>query len=906
MDGSQDFAASRLDFEVAGEGVAVDAATGRLSIDTDRLRAGVVVTVTATNALGRTVSRLRLTLATEAAAAPAVVVGPALAGASGGRGVVDVPVTLDPGTWEGVPAPELAIAWLLDGTVVAGATGTGYTPAAADEGKSLAARVTATNAAGAASAETATLAIVHAAPTVVAALADVAADAGAAPVAVAAAAAFAGSGAHVRRERDGGDDRLRDRARDHRHRPAPRRRTDHGDGNELRRQRLGLLRGDGARDAARVRDAAGARGGVRRQGRRRHAVTLDPGTWDGVPAPALAIAWLLDGAVVAGATGPSYAPAAADEGKALAARVTATNAAGAASAETAALAVVHAAPTVVAPLVDLGLFVGDAAAVVDAAAAFAGSALVFAVEGGGATVDAKGQVSVPATAAGSATVTVTATNSGGSATVSFVATVAVRILPPVLVLAPVLAGTGRIGEPVTVSTGSWSGVPAPTTSVAWLRDGVAIVGATGMSYTPVAADDGKSLSARVTATNAGGSAAIVTAALAVTYAPPVAKGALHEVIADLGSDVETVAARADFTGENLSFAVSGAGATIDAKTGLVSIPTDKAVQATVTVTATNSGGSATSSFQVTVEAEGIPFALEAEDVEIAASIWRPEAQETWLTPVVRFPGLAGETVDAIEWTTSIKDPIPEAEFEVVAKAGTGHQLYMRDAAKNVPGASPRVDYSVFKLDEKRRDMLRFRWRRTAEGPWSGLSPAYSVPAVPAAASWPAYQRFVLRSEAQEMIGEAGGTCMQFPRALRRRRRLRPHGLRRDLGVGEHELRRRLDLRGVRRTLDEPDLFGRLRRREVRARRCSGRSSCRTRPTSYDTKGGLYRKDRETGKWTFTQGPVPGLRVQQRRERLNQRYIAKVAGSGSGPDTRTLYAMYAPSTSAGARFTTIQI
>ena len=48
---------------------------------------------------------------------------------------------------------------------------------------------------------------------------------------------------------------------------------------------------------------------------------------------------------------------------------------------------------------------------------------------------------------------------------------------------------------MTVSAGSWSGVPAPATSVAWLRDGTAIAGATGTSYTPVAADDGKGLSA---------------------------------------------------------------------------------------------------------------------------------------------------------------------------------------------------------------------------------------------------------------------------------------------------------------------------------------------------------------------------------------------------------------------------
>ena len=63
----------------------------------------------------------------------------------------------------------------------------------------------------------------------------------------------------------------------------------------------------------------------------------------------------------------------------------------------------------------------------------------------------------------------------------------------------------------------------------------------------------------MTATNAGGSAETVTAALSITYAPPVAKGGLEEEIFDLGSGVETVAAGADFTGENLSFAVTRRG-----------------------------------------------------------------------------------------------------------------------------------------------------------------------------------------------------------------------------------------------------------------------------------------------------------------------------------------------------------
>jgi hypothetical protein len=289
---------------------------------------------------------------------------------------------------------------------------------------------------------------------------------------------------------------------------------------------------------------------------------------------------------------------------------------------------------------------------------------------------------------------------------------------------------------------------------------VAIAGATGASYVPRPADDKKALSVRVTATNAAGSATAVTAALTVTYEAPVAKGGLPEEIFDVGSGPQTVNAAADFVGENLRFTVTGAGATVDPATGLVTIPTDAAISATVTVTATNSGGSATSAVQVTVEAEGSddPFALEAEDVSILSSVWRPAGQETWLTPVLRFPGLAGETVDAIEWTTSAKDPVPDTQFEVVKKTGDTYQLYMRDPARNLPGAIPRVDFSVWKLDEPRRHTLRFRWRRTAQGPWSPLSPKLSVPGMESG-----WVPMVTRTKAQFEAKQIGGPGMQFLR-----------------------------------------------------------------------------------------------------------------------------------------------
>ena len=229
---------------------------------------------------------------------------------------------------------------------------------------------------------------------------------------------------------------------------------------------------------------------------------------------------------------------------------------------------------------------------------------------------------------------------------------------------------------------------------------------------------------------------------------------------------------------------------------------------------------------------------------------------------------------------------------------------MRDPAKNAPAATPRVDYSVFRLDETaRREKLRFRWRRTAEGPWSGPSPAYPVPAVPAA-SWPPYQRFTLRSEAQEMIGEPGGTCTQFPRAFDAEGDYVHMGFdvtwaAESTNYGDDWTSEACDGLWMSQSYSGVCIDGKYVHAMV------GPLFMRNASASYDTKSGLYRKNRETGKWTFTRALPEVLGSNSGVMRRNQRYIAKVAGSGSGPDTRTLYAIHAPSTSP-SEFTTIQI
>ena len=65
--------------------------------------------------------------------------------------------------------------------------------------------------------------------------------------------------------------------------------------------------------------------------------------------------------------------------------------------------------------------------------------------------------------------------------------------------------------------------------------------------------------------------------------------------------------------------------------------------------------------------------------------------------------------------------------------------------------------------------------------------------------------------------------------------------------------------------------------------------------NFDTKAGLHRMDRTTGKWTFRKALPKVYGSNDGAFRRNLRYVAVVAGSGSGPETRTIFALHAPAT-----------
>jgi hypothetical protein len=71
---------------------------------------------------------------------------------------------------------------------------------------------------------------------------------------------------------------------------------------------------------------------------------------------------------------------------------------------------------------------------------------------------------------------------------------------------PELSGEPAVGKTLTCKEGTWSGNPAPTLTVKWLRgEGEPIPGATGATYVVTSEDAGHSLECKVTASNGVGS-----------------------------------------------------------------------------------------------------------------------------------------------------------------------------------------------------------------------------------------------------------------------------------------------------------------------------------------------------------------------------------------------------------------
>ena len=291
--------------------------------------------------------------------------------------------------------------------------------------------------------------------------------------------------------------------------------------------------------------------------------------------------------------------------------VVATNSAGTVTQEFSVTVRNPGAPQAVGSLADLELEVGQPPHDVEVVRAFSGDFLEYTAASsspGAASVTVSGSVvSVTPVSAGMTTVTVTATNSGGTATQTFDVTVSNPGAPGTVgSLADLELVLGQPPHPVQVErafTGDYLDFTAASSS-----SGVASVAVAG-SVVTVTPESVGTTTVTVTATNSGGTATQTFDVTVSNPDAPQAVGTLDDLDLVLGEPPHPVQVERAFTGQYLQFTA------VSSNPGIASVTVSGSVVAvtpvtlgmtTVTVTATNSAGQATQTFDVTVRNPGAP------------------------------------------------------------------------------------------------------------------------------------------------------------------------------------------------------------------------------------------------------------------------------------------------------------
>jgi hypothetical protein len=181
--------------------------------------------------------------------------------------------------------------------------------------------------------------------------------------------------------------------------------------------------------------------------------------------------------------------------------------------------------------------------------------------------------------------------------------------PPVFTTAPSITGTEEVGQDLTLSLGA---VDSGTISGTLKRGATVLISSVtdGQTYTIVDADEGAVLTLEAEATNAEGTTTASDTTGTITYAAPIAAGALADQLVQVSTGSQTVDASGDFivssdadlSSVTWSLPTAPSGVTIDTG-GTITINTGATGlldASTVTVRANNSGGSADSGFSLTV------------------------------------------------------------------------------------------------------------------------------------------------------------------------------------------------------------------------------------------------------------------------------------------------------------------
>ena len=285
--------------------------------------------------------------------------------------------------------------------------------------------------------------------------------------------------------------------------------------------------------------------------------------------------------------------------------VTASNSEGGAE-QTFTVTVKDGPPAAVGELADLTITVGDDPVAINVADAFSGSALTFTAASSASDLAsvsvADGTATVMAHAAGTATMTVTASNSEGSAEQTF--TVTVQDEPPAAVgeLADLTITVGD--DPVAIDVAdAFSGSTLMFTAASSASDLAGVSVADGTAT--VMAHAAGTATMTVTASNSEGSAE-QTFTVTVQDEPPAAVGELADLTITVGDDPVAIDVADAFSGSTLTFTAASSAsdlAGVSVADGTATVMAHAAGTATMTVTASNSEGSAEQTFTVTVQDE---------------------------------------------------------------------------------------------------------------------------------------------------------------------------------------------------------------------------------------------------------------------------------------------------------------
>ena len=245
-------------------------------------------------------------------------------------------------------------------------------------------------------------------------------------------------------------------------------------------------------------------------------LTTTNGTFTGTATLTYTYQWLRGGSQIAGQTASTYVIGASDSLAAITCEVTATNSYGSDSEVSNTITVANFAPVnTVAPTVSPSGTQSTGTLITASVGTWSGVAPITYeykwTRNGVAISGATASTYTIQLADDGTTIRVEVKGTNAYGTSAFVASSnsvsAVNAIAPSNTVAPVISGTAVVGQALTSTTGTWSGIPTPTYSYQWKR-GATNIGTNSSTYTLVAADAGNTsnITCVITATNTAGSA----------------------------------------------------------------------------------------------------------------------------------------------------------------------------------------------------------------------------------------------------------------------------------------------------------------------------------------------------------------------------------------------------------------